>query len=383
MNLALAVLCAVGLFVIVTVTSPWMNQRTRRQPIPASADTEADVVAAVKARPSRYPYLRELQPPDFVYPEHTDSWAAFETAFTAQYRTPVDTTSEATARVAAGLDTDRFLADVHSALADNRSTAAYFSQVPTVGWEDAAADDTVMHAAGEVLATGTERRWFPGAAPVVPAAEASVHNPAKPALTRQPYPRWRTRRWIAAAGAAVAAFAAALTVHACGYTGLAGLAATVSLLVLLFTSVVIACVDLDTLLVDIPVWACGTAAAWLAAATAAALIGEPFNIALGVVSFVVVGGLFEGVNWVYTRVRGRHGQGFGDTLIIIGTVGVPVTLTGDPVLAYYTVMASLLSAVLAWVIKRVAGKVTARDPFAFGPWLAIGWIAGLIVWAVT
>src|SRR5690606_18423526 len=121
--------------------------------------------------------------------------------------------------------------------------------------------------------------------------------------------------------------------------------------------------------IDVPVWAAGTAVAWVAAAASAVAAGDPARLLAGVMMVVVVGVGMEGMNLLYRLRRGTDGQGFGDTLLIIATVGVPPVLAADYRVGFWSVFAGLVVGVLGWSAARLAGRVHRSEPFAFGPWL--------------
>ena len=52
-------------------------------------------------------------------------------------------------------------------------------------------------------------------------------------------------------------------------------------------------------------------------------------------------------------------------------------------LGQWILILSLLLGVIGWLVKRltIAG-FTRESPYAFGPYLATGWMAGVLIWAV-
>jgi prepilin signal peptidase PulO-like enzyme (type II secretory pathway) len=147
-------------------------------------------------------------------------------------------------------------------------------------------------------------------------------------------------------------------------------------------SIIVSVVDLETMYIDLKIWAIGTGVSWILAIVACLMMGFTLNIWYGLAMVVAVAVLFEGTNFVYSVVRGHPGQGFGDTLIIVGTVGVPVAITGALIVGYYSVMGALLAALAGWAVGKVFGKTGKDIPFAFGPWLAAGWVIALIAQAI-
>lgn len=156
---------------------------------------------------------------------------------------------------------------------------------------------------------------------------------------------------------------------------LAGLAFSV----LIVASMIIAWVDVDTMYVDLATLAVGTLASWGLSAAALVLFGEPKRLLFGFLGVVGVVIVFEVFNMVYRLIRGRDGQGFGDTLVIAMTLGVPVALTGVISLAIWIVLAAQLTGMVAAVIRGLLPRGDLRAPFAFVPWLTAGWVLALIV----
>jgi prepilin signal peptidase PulO-like enzyme (type II secretory pathway) len=153
------------------------------------------------------------------------------------------------------------------------------------------------------------------------------------------------------------------------------------------TVVVLACgaliwalVDWDTFYLDTPTFWPLTLLAWCGAVAAAFADGAPSRVLAGVA--ICAGGaiVFVGSNLVYFLVRGVNGMGFGDTLILFATAGVPTALTGSWQLGYMAIIGSMLIGIVGWLLLRLAGRVTRESRFAFGPYLAIGWAAAAAMW---
>jgi leader peptidase (prepilin peptidase)/N-methyltransferase len=111
----------------------------------------------------------------------------------------------------------------------------------------------------------------------------------------------------------------------------------------------------------------GLAWAWLLdgwdAAVAAALEG----LAIGVIVFLL--------RWLYFRFRGHHGLGLGDVKLLaasavwIGVGGIPVQL-----------LVGSITALIAAVVLHVTGRtMTRRTALPFGPFLAFGLLATLVL----
>jgi prepilin signal peptidase PulO-like enzyme (type II secretory pathway) len=142
-----------------------------------------------------------------------------------------------------------------------------------------------------------------------------------------------------------------------------------------------AAIDHDVLTVDLGVFWVGSAALWVGVVVAAAAGAIPWGWALGGVAAVVGWGVvLEAANLVYRALRGVDGIGFGDAMIGVVTVGVPTAFTGSWVVGVYSVVAGMTLAVLVSIPLMAVGKRGRQEAFAFGPYLAVGWLAA---WAVA
>ncbi len=348
--------------------APLLARRSNRMPVPAHPTSETAVLDAVAARPDRIAYLYELRADMFLDPGKGAAWAAM-----------LDAAAPHIGDLGAG-STD---ADLDAASAKMRADTAACTAVAAVrpdadpAWAGEDRDKETTSAAADVYIGAVERDTMPGSAPLV-----GVDGPDGATLVRRADVDQRRRGWFAAAAAAGGAVS--VWMAAAGhYTGLAAVLAVLAGVALVATSVAVSWVDLDTLFLDHASWAVGTAAAWLAAAGAALAAGVPGRLAVGAACAAVVALLFEGLNLAYRRLRGQPGQGGGDTLIILGTLGVPAALLGQWTVAYASLMASLAAAIAAWLVIRARTGAGSDTPFAFGPALAAGWIIGVAGWLAT
>ena len=139
---------------------------------------------------------------------------------------------------------------------------------------------------------------------------------------------------------------------------------------------VVSFVDQDTMYLDMPVFGYGVVTAWIFAILAGVTSGEASRLLAGLFVVVPLFIVFEVTNFLFQKVKGVAGMGFGDTLLLIGTSGIPAAISGSYLLGIHCLIAGLLSGIFVWVVKRVKGEITRESPFAFGPYLAIGWILG-------
>ncbi|HZT88527.1 MAG TPA: prepilin peptidase [Stellaceae bacterium] len=114
----------------------------------------------------------------------------------------------------------------------------------------------------------------------------------------------------------------------------------------------------------LPLAPLGLAVAWLSAPED--LVDRLIGAAAGFVAFVAIAAL-------YRRGRGREGLGRGDAKLL-GGLGAWVGASGLPSVI---LLASLLALAVAFGRRAFGDKITATDPLAFGPYLAL---AGWIVW---
>lgn len=151
-----------------------------------------------------------------------------------------------------------------------------------------------------------------------------------------------------------------------------------ALIALVFYSIAATITDHDTLLIDMPTFALGTSVGifFVLAAVYTHEFPARFLILAGIAVAAWVA-VFALVN-VYAVVRkGTLGIGFGDSMMILTTTGIPTAITGNPNVAVWTVLASMLLA-LAHRGTATLLKLHSKDrPFALIPYLAVGWLAGL------
>jgi len=358
-------------------------RRTLAQPLALAPAQERDTLRGVLADVRRLPYVSALHTEDFAVGVHARIWAALLAACPSVADLPEDLADADCERIGASLAarSGEVLAAVAAALAagpapvgDAAAMAALFELGDLAG-DSALADVAVVEAASAVLAAGTDRNRFSGVGLVVPTNTPDSADPAHPSLHRVLTAPPRLRIVIAAVASALTAAAAPGLVVAAGYAlaSVPGVLAIAAVLVLVATSQVVAHVDLDTFYLDLPAFGVGAGAAWVLTVAAALTAGHPRSLLAGVLVIAATAALFTGGNALFRLVRGEDGQGLGDSIIIIATSGVPAALTGNWTLGYLTVMAGLFAGIAGWGTGAVRGRLTRRSPFAFGPYLAIGW----------
>lgn len=382
-----AILAAVGAIVSLFLV-PYAAKRAVAQPLEIAVEDEVRLLLGVLSDLRRLPYLTTLTPEDFAAGANGRIWATLlKVAAPELSHLSANPTDEECAQLGAELveRADQVHAELHRLLGLSPNAAAdlarlaYLSNLSTT---TDLSDDDVVDAGQAVLLTGTGRNKLSGSGLVVASTTPDSVDPAQPPIRRVLAVPSRLRRFLTAVVTAASAALLPGFVAAADLTGAAGWVALGALAVLLAGSVVIALVDLDTMYVDLRTFLVTAGGAWALAGAAVALAGEWTRAIAGVVVVVAVAVVFELANRIYRLLRGVDGQGFGDTLIVIATVGVPPALTGDWTLGYYSGMAAMAVAVLGWGIGFARGKFTRSTPMAFGPYLAGGWILGWAVWAL-
>lgn len=373
------------------------SRRTLTRPVAFAPAAEETLLAGLVGDLRRWPYVAQVEPADFAATHHHNLWQALTAVLGADAVVGEKASDAECEALAAALAErhDEVWARVHTQLGgspqpdvDRERLAELHLLAATTGLCDvdevatASADAAVVDAAEEVLASGNDRNRLAGTGVVVPSKVPNSTDVDAPPLVRT-WTAPSVLRYIASAGC-LGVVGALLP----GWLALLpgdGTAATVfaagALVMLAAMSLVVSLVDIDTLYIDVPVWAAGTGAAWLFAVATAFAAGEPARIWIGLVMVLAVGFLFEGLNLVFRLVRGVDGQGFGDTLVIVATVGIPPVLAADYRLGYWSVMAGFIAVVVGWGAARLAGRVRRNTPFAFGPFLAAGWVLAM-VWFV-
>lgn len=353
-------------------------RRTVRQPLTMALTEEVRLLGSLLLQPSRLPYLTPITAPDFAAAAHQRIWAALVQACPEVGAVAEDATDEQCAQVGKVLEGRRveILQLVRETLSGGIAPGGDLERLDWLlerGSQDVLDDATAMEVAESVLGAGQDRNRLSGTGLVLPTALPDSVEPDRPPLKRV-FVAPSAPRIVATSvlGAAGAALAPGLT-GAFGLTGFAHALATAAVLVLLGMSLLISLVDLDTFYIDQkPFWGL-TSLAWLLAAGAAALDGSLMRLAAGLGLVVAAGVVFEVVNIGHRLVRGTDGQGLGDTMLLLATAGLPVALTGEWSLGYYSVMSGMVLGLFGWLYGAARGRLTRKSPFAFGPYLAAGW----------
>lgn len=376
-NLALAVAFGVVGLCLGGRLAGYASRRSAAMPLALEDEAEAEVLALVLARPECLAKVAILTSGEFAVPAHAALWSTIATA--------VEIDPELGEAGGALRDRVRALlcaageagpVAVLDGVADHPVLAALVGEAggEECDIDEAGLERALLGAGAKVLSAGDDRNRLSGSAPVAAGPEAG------PTLVRVVAAASSARRrWsgvVLGAGLAAASLLAA-TVAPVG-SG-AFFAALAALEVLVVVCLVVSLVDLDTFYIDVAVFWPATAAAWALAAVAAVYGGEPRRVLAGVAVVVGIAAVFEGANLVYRLLRGGDGMGFGDTMIVVATAGVPAALSGSWQLGLYGVWAGMVVGIVGWVVGAARGRLHRDTPFAFGPYLACGWI---LAWAV-
>ena len=356
------------------------RRRVVAQPLVAYLAEERRVVASVLAVPGRYVYVHQLRPEHFVDPDLGAIWE-FIAAVNFNVAIPETPSDEraayallATIETALPTDVVERLA-AHLAATGNAKTTVVLDEVlskngPVLEREE------LVNEASKIYNAGVDRGEYAGSARI----ERS-DDPLKPLrriASRTSPLRTIISVTLLALGGYIAAWIA--TQEA---TGAAHWAIAAAIALLTIGSVIWTLVDLETMYVDMASFYAFAGASWASVILAALLQG---TLGRALTGFLVVGGIvgfIEVVNQVYRRVRGRNGMGMGDYLLVLATIGVPVGITGSLVLGQTILIVSLLAGIVGWVFTRLTKPGFTREtPYAFGPYLACGWLLGILLWGL-
>lgn len=340
-------------------------RRTAAQPVALELGAEAELLGYVLAEPGAYAKVATLGPRDFALPAHQRIWQALQDECgmpeAGQETLPAGATLPARAALDATFEGTLSKADL--------ALARALSANGPVG-DDAA----LLAAGGKVLDAGTDRNERGGAAPLSPGDERVplVRRVTEPTLRRQFF-----TRLLLGAGAGLSWYLAP-------FSGTARVLSGLALVVLSVLSIVVSLVDIDTMYLDFPTFWAGSALAWALAAGADLSAHEPRRLLAGVLVSFGIGAFFEGADFCYRKIRGSSGMGFGDTLLLFATIGVPAALVGSVPLGVDAVFAGLVAGIVgalvhAAVSRRHGESFGRKSPFAFGPYLAAGWFLALLV----
>lgn len=365
---------------ITAVLAPLLGRVAARQsliqPIGVALEAEAELLGLVITDPSRYFQVCLLEPDHFAWSPHrriftriaeaavpsedpaelAEAAAAGVTARTI----PLDAT-ELRAFLAAGLDSSTIGLVAELAEGNLRSG----------GLVSACNDEAVVLAIGaEVLACGDDRAGFQGALLLEDAAPQTRARP----LVRVARPvSWRRDVSVALLAAASGALAASLV---------GDLLAQAALCVLVLGCLVLSLVDIDTMFIDFPTLAVTGLVAWAFAVPYGYIEGGLVRVGVSLGVTIAIVGTLELLALVHGRIRNTVSLGGGDSVLLLVTLSVPLLVSGDSLVAVWGILGATMLALVVRIALIVTGRSTMQEPFAFGPYLAAGWLLGWVLLAV-
>jgi prepilin signal peptidase PulO-like enzyme (type II secretory pathway) len=381
-NIFLYVLSSLALtllaFVFSNKAAYWVSIRSARQPVSYSIDDEREFLHSVLRSPVLYPAVGELESKEFSIEVYKAVWDAIRYEMRDyQLVDDISRWKEMGGFLDIDLKSKVMRGLLHNSIGvsgDIEDTVLYeaYNFVNSLSVDKAqGADEHDVYAAlrrGRVIRDNyLDRTMFNGGSVIVNSNE-SYGVPFRRAVMPKKGRLFMMR-------IALMLFLGCAPFVASYYeTGLSWGLALCAVLSLSLMSVLVSFVDQDTMYLDMPVFFIGTGLAWLFSVLADISAGEPERLLAGVFVVVPLFIVFEVTNFLFQRLKGVSGMGFGDTLLLIGTSGVPAALSGSYLLGLHSLIAGLLCGVFVWSFKRVKGEITRDTPFAFGPYLAIGWI---------
>jgi prepilin signal peptidase PulO-like enzyme (type II secretory pathway) len=386
-NVALSILFAgVGLYFTKRVAF-WISLRSSMQPVSFSLEDEREFLHSIIRSPVLYPAVGELSPNEFAIGVYGQVWSELKDVMgDVALVEDISKWKE----LGGFLDIDlkdkiaaRLLIRSIGVSGDVEDVEAYegykfVSTLAIEGPERANEQDvySLLRKAEDIHDAYLDRTKFNGGS-VITTAVGLYMGPLRRAI--QP----RVSR-VRAVGVALMIFLGSAPFFASFYSfGYGWFFAMLAMLSLGFMSVVVSFVDQDTMYLDMPVFGYGVVTAWIFAILAGVTSGEASRLLAGLFVVVPLFIVFEVTNFLFQKVKGVAGMGFGDTLLLIGTSGIPAAISGSYLLGIHCLIAGLLSGIFVWVVKRVKGEITRESPFAFGPYLAIGWILGWLAGVIA
>jgi prepilin signal peptidase PulO-like enzyme (type II secretory pathway) len=365
-------------------------RRSVAQPLVQEPDAEQALIAHVLGRPDSYAVVAELTPSDFCMPAHALVWQAVEQVCGAdKVRAAIKQagldevkklpTDDVIAKLSAGgrtIEADDVLAAVTEAVSGDDTAVAVIETAAEATVEgDGLGAEALLGLGEKVAVAGDDRGRLNGSGMV-------EENPDGPLPLRRVYTAPTHNRAMATIVGCGLGFGLAPVFALSAYPDSTGgwALAVASLIALTVTSVVVGLVDLDTFYLDLTTFLPGAAVAWAFAAAAAVMAHDASRLIPGVIIVVGIAVFLEVSNRVYKLVRGIDGMGFGDTIIILATSGVPSALVGSVALGFQAMLAGMIISIIVHLATMRKNGLDAQTPFAFGPYLAVGWP---VAWALT
>lgn len=346
--------------------------RTSKQPLVCHPDSEILLLRTLMRRPGEAALVLDLEPGHFVDGGRESLWRELKDYCLAYITHTENTTREQTIA-------NKDIVAQHGAesLLDRLTLAAMHTVSLIDEHTETLTEAEVVAHAQKIYSSGVDRTYYAGNAKVIKTNK--VDAPLKREIPKPTFAQTITYFCILLTGTVVC-----LSVGALASDPVAVAMYSAGMLLLLAGSVVWTVVDLDTLYIDIPTLVVFGAGAWLCTVVGAMISGTLNHVVLGLGSTFVVGGFIFIVGLLHAKLRGVHGMGGGDYMLMPVVMGVPVAVTGVLYMANWILLTSLLLGVGGWLVKYL--KVTGFNkstPYAFGPYLACGWFITLGLWRIT
>jgi len=339
-------------------------RRSVQQPLSLEPQAEINIFSILAHDITLYLRIIELKATDFADKSHARLWDRITNYF-SEISNPVDIESDSSAESWIA----RQILDYADLFSSNPiSDFALQENVQLVSLPNGELKDLIVFDAQAVVAAAEDRNVFNGRSLIADGPEGG------PSLVRVYSSPTKTRSIATILIHAFAWGVAPLLAHRFAEGVLATIFGISALLLLSSSSLLWALVDLDTMYLDTPMFWPGAILSWGLAVGAAIADYDLGRLIPGII--IALGGaiVFELANLGYRIVRGTDGMGGGDTLILLATAGVPAALFGSWTVGYYAALGSLILGVIGWISLFIAGKVQRHSPFAFGPYLALGWL---------
>lgn len=362
-----ALLALAGLLLGPVITK-YAAKRTTKQPVSIDLEAEKDTLASVLQRPQNYVFVAQLEPDSFVQREHKRIWTLIQEA-NSETRVPDPDAKDEEFIQASKEISDNALEGIKASLLADEALI-----VEELLYRETGLDyKELLGRASIVYDYAADRGRFGGAAPM------EAGGSGEPLLVRRyNRPSFKRNAFISSLLAVTGAIVPVMVSRTFTDNGAGWVLGGLALFALAAFSAVWALVDYDTMYLDMPSFYIGGGISWIFAIAASLSAHNPGRLLQGL--YIVLGTaiVFEVGSFLYKKARGQYGMGGGDTYIVIATAGVPAAIAGSFIVGYYAVLASMVTAILGWLVLRIMRKVTSETPFAFGPYLALGWIVGFI-----
>lgn len=367
----LAGVMAVAGLLLGPAVATFSSRRSAAQPLELALEEERSLLAEVLARPKAYAAVAELNPENLAVPAHRRIWQAVAVRGDAIIQ-GARAADEREAAIIAESIPDDLLISLEEDI-DSPEDLDIVAQLRRSSRSQAATVSELAEWGSAVLGAFDDRTSCAGAVPPVPGPSAElpwVREVKKPSRARMLAVSLLTALGLGL----VPVFVGHLSLDSHLAVALSGLA----LVVLTMTAVEIAVVDFDTFYVDFRVLGFGGVLSLALVVGATLATSQPRRLLAGLIA-VAVFTMVEVVNLLYRWIRHRHGIGFGDSILLLVSIGIPAALTGSPRLGWYALIFSGVVAILGFVVLAIRHHATTKNPFAFGPYLALGWIVAWVV----